>query len=78
MSTMMARARYVSDGTIVDRSALFVTPRIVANHEIIAALGAETEHTPPGTWVKTDASGRTSVPGVWAAGNVAGPAPFVI
>jgi thioredoxin reductase len=31
-----------------------------------------------GTWVKTDSTGRTSVPGVWAAGNVADVAAFVV
>jgi pyruvate/2-oxoglutarate dehydrogenase complex dihydrolipoamide dehydrogenase (E3) component len=62
----------------VPRSAVFVTPRFLANHEIVAALGAETEHTALGTWVKTDASGRTSLPGVWAVGNVADVAAFVV
>jgi thioredoxin reductase len=31
-----------------------------------------------GTWVTTDPTGRTSVPGVWAVGNVADPAALVI
>jgi thioredoxin reductase len=68
----------LADGTVVPRSAIFVTPRFVANHEIIARLGADTEHTVLGTWVKTDASGRTSLPGVWAVGNVADVAAFVV
>jgi thioredoxin reductase len=29
-------------------------------------------------WVKVDASGRTSLPGVWAAGNAANPRAQVI
>src|SRR5205814_1582456 len=47
----------LADGTVHMRSAVFVTPRLVANDEIIAALGAATESTPVGTWIKTDPSG---------------------
>jgi thioredoxin reductase (NADPH) len=68
----------LADGTVVPRSALFLTPKFAARHEIIAALGAETESTPVGSWIKTDSGGRTSVPGVWAVGNVADIAGFVI
>jgi thioredoxin reductase len=68
----------LADGTLVARSAVFVTPRFVANHAVLAALGAQTESTALGTWVRTDPTGRTSVPGVWAVGNVADPAAFVI
>jgi thioredoxin reductase len=68
----------LGDGTVVARSAVFVTPRFVANHAVVAALGAETESTASGTWVTTDAGGRTSVPGVWAVGNVADVAAFVV
>jgi thioredoxin reductase len=68
----------LADGTVLARSAVFVTPNFVANNEIVAALGAETESTPVGAWIKTDSGGRTSVPGVWAVGNVADIAAFVI
>ena len=68
----------LADGTVHMRSAVFVTPRVVANDEVIAALGVETESTPVGTWIKTDSGGRTSVPGVWAVGNVADIGAFVI
>jgi thioredoxin reductase len=68
----------LADGSVVARSAVFVTPQFVANHTIIAALGAETESTALGTWVKADSGGRTSVPGVWAVGNVADVAAFVV
>ena len=64
--------------TVVVRSAVFLMPRFVANQGILAALGAETESTASGTWVKTDPGGRTSVPGVWAVGNVADVAGFVV
>ena len=68
----------LADGSVVARSAVFVAPRFVANDAVLAALGAETERTALGTWVTTDPTGRTSVPGVWAVGNVADPAAFVI
>jgi thioredoxin reductase len=68
----------LADGSVVARSAVFVAPRFVANDAILAALGAATERTALGTWVTTDLTGRTSVPGVWAVGNVADPAAFVI
>jgi thioredoxin reductase len=68
----------LADGTVVARSAVFVMPRFVANQGLVAALGAETESLASGTWVKTDLGGRTSVPGVWAVGNVADVAAFVI
>jgi thioredoxin reductase len=68
----------LADGTVVARSAVFVTPNFVANHEIIKTLGAERESTPFGTWIKTDSGGRTSMPGVWAVGNAADIAAFVI
>jgi thioredoxin reductase len=68
----------LADRALVARSAVFVTPNFVANDEIIEALGAETESTPGGNWIKTNSGGRTSVPGVWAVGNVADIAAFVI
>ena len=50
----------------------------LANNAVLAALGAETERTALATWVTTDPTGRASAPGVWAVGNVADPAAFVI
>lgn len=68
----------LADGTIVARSALFLAPRFVANHAFVAELGVEIEHMVLGTAIKTDPGGRTSVAGVWAVGNVADLAAFVI
>ena len=68
----------LEDGTIVARSALFVAPRFVPNDAVLTALGAETGESPVGSFVRTDPMGRTSVPGVWAVGNVSDPAAFVI
>jgi thioredoxin reductase len=64
----------LTDGSVVARSAVFVAPRFVANDRILAALGAQAEHAP----LATDPTGRTSVPGVWAVGNVVDAAAFVI
>ncbi|WP_017974320.1 NAD(P)/FAD-dependent oxidoreductase [Actinopolyspora halophila] len=55
------------DGRVLSRSAVFVGPRFVPHDELLTRLGCELgEHG----WVATDTTGRTSVDGVWAAGNV--------
>jgi thioredoxin reductase len=61
----------LEDGTVVARTALFVGPRFVAEDSLLARMGAETQTSELGTWVVTDRMGSTTVPGVWAAGNVA-------
>ncbi len=63
------------DGCVVPRDALFVPPRFVANHELLTGLGCRTDDN---GWVTTDPAGQTSVPGVWAAGNVVDPRAQVI
>jgi thioredoxin reductase len=68
----------LADCRVHARSALFVTPHFVANDGMVTALGIEMETTSGGTWIKTDSGGRTSVPGVWAVGNVADIAGFII
>ncbi|MGH3623063.1 MAG: NAD(P)/FAD-dependent oxidoreductase [Sciscionella sp.] len=57
----------LADGTVVARSALFVPPRFVPNDALLTSLGCEQYDS---GWVRVDASGLTSVPGVWAVGNV--------
>jgi thioredoxin reductase (NADPH) len=59
----------LSDGSIVARSALFVAPKFVPNDALLHALGAE---------LTSDPTGRTSVGGVWVAGNVVDAGAFVI
>lgn len=55
------------NGQIVPTSVVFVGPRFVPRDELLTWLGCEVgEHG----WVSTDATGHTSVPGVWAVGNV--------
>ena len=63
------------DGAVVPRDVLFVPPRFVANSDLLAGLGC---HVDADGWTTTDSSGLTSVPGVWAAGNVIDPRAQVI
>lgn len=65
----------MGDGTIVARDALFVPPRFVPNDELLVGLGCA--HDAHG-WVDADPTGRTSVPGLWVAGNVVDPRAQVI
>jgi thioredoxin reductase/SAM-dependent methyltransferase len=61
------------DGTVVARQALVVTPRFVARSEVLRSLGVQPTPHPMGMgeFIPADATGRTVVPGVWVAGNVA-------
>ncbi len=65
----------VESGQIVPRAAVFVRPRFVPHDTLLTALGCDTQ---PNGWVATDGTGRTSVPGVWAAGNAVNPRAQVI
>ncbi|WP_144881549.1 NAD(P)/FAD-dependent oxidoreductase [Microbacterium paraoxydans] len=60
----------LGDGTRVERAAVFVRPEMRARDALLRALGCETDEN---GWVGHDAGGRTSVPGVSVAGNVADP-----
>ena len=62
----------LSDGTVVARDAVAVAPRMVARAGFLTGLGLRpVEHASgSGEHVPVDATGRTEVPGVWAAGNV--------
>jgi thioredoxin reductase len=70
------RAVELADGRTVTRDALFIRPALRAHADgPAAALGCELLD---GGLVRADADGRTSVPGVWAAGNSANPRAQVI
>jgi len=60
------------DGTVHERSALFVAPRPAPRNGLFERLGAELRETPFGTYPVVDETGLTTVPGVWAAGNAIG------
>ena len=65
----------MADGRVIPRDALFVPPRFAPNSQLLRGLGCETDDQ---GWVVADPTGRTSVPGVWAAGNVVDPRAQVI
>lgn len=65
----------MADGSVVPRDALFVPPRFVPRSQLLADLGCDTDDD---GWVAADSTGRTSVAGVWAAGNVIDPRAQVI
>lgn len=62
----------LADGTPHAREVLFVAPRPVPQTGLLEKLGAELHETPFGSYPVVDATGLTSVPGVWAAGNAMG------
>jgi thioredoxin reductase len=65
----------LDDGRVVRRDIVFVPPRFVPHHDLLLGLGCEVDER---GWPVRDAEGRTSVPGVWVAGNVANPRAQVI
>ena len=65
----------LDSGQIVPRAAVFVRPRFVPNDNLLTGLGCATSDS---GWVRADATGRTSIPGVWAAGNAVNPRAQVI
>lgn len=60
----------LSDGRLVRVAALYVAPRTSFQSNIADQLGCETEDGPMGPLLNTDAAKRTSVPGVFAAGDI--------
>ncbi|MFD4770617.1 NAD(P)/FAD-dependent oxidoreductase [Streptomyces niveus] len=73
----------LSGGRVIPVSAVVVAPLFTARGGLLADLGApavdrEMAGQVVGSHVPTDPAGATSVPGVWAAGNVADPTETVI
>ncbi len=69
-------AVHLADGRAVHRDAVFVRPALRSHDDgLIASLGCNVRD---GGFAEVDQSGRTSVPGVWAAGNAADPRAQVI
>jgi thioredoxin reductase len=62
-------------GRVVARAAVFVRPRFVPNAGLLTGLGCAVDAS---GWVVHDPVGRTSVAGVWVAGNAADPRAQVI
>jgi thioredoxin reductase len=69
------RGVQMHDGCVIPLDALFVPPRLAPNNGVLLALGCDLDDD---GWVTTDPTGRTSVPGVWAAGNLVDPRAQVI
>ncbi|MFJ2832444.1 NAD(P)/FAD-dependent oxidoreductase [Streptomyces sp. NPDC087263] len=68
----------LADGTVHARSVVFVAARAVPHTGLLERLGAELRETPFGAYPVVDETGRTTVPGVWAAGNAMGFAELVV
>lgn len=58
------------DGRVVPVGVVFTGPTPRPRDALLRSLGAATTDGPLGSWVDIDEDGRTSVPGVWAVGNV--------
>jgi len=69
------RGVQMRDGCVVPRDALFVPPRFVPNSVLVVGLGCDADAD---GWVAVDGTGRTSVAGVWAAGNIVDPRAQVV
>lgn len=60
----------LDDGRTVDLDALYVGPRTRLNSEIARQLGCELDEGPLGDVIRTDETKMTTVPGVYAAGDI--------
>ena len=66
----------LADGRAFPRAAVFIRPEFRRRKDDpVESLGCELDES---GFVRVDGTGRTSVPGVWAAGNVANPRAQVI
>lgn len=65
----------IADGRTVPRDVVFVPPRFIPHSDLLARLGCTLDEA---GWPVRDATGLTSTPGVWVAGNVANPRAQVI
>ncbi|WP_316575933.1 NAD(P)/FAD-dependent oxidoreductase [Nocardia canadensis] len=65
----------LADGTVLDRDALVVGPRMNTRATFLADLGLVAQPHPSGAGdhIPADPVGRTEVPGVWIAGNATDP-----
>ena len=65
----------LSDGTTIEADALVVGPRFAARAEVLSGLGLTATPHPTGLGdvVEVDPTGETSVPGLYAAGNLTDP-----
>lgn len=59
----------LDDGRVAAVDVVVVSTRMIARTAPFAGIGIEPTPHPAGEFIESDAFGRTSVPGVWAAGN---------
>lgn len=64
---------HLEDGRIVHLDGLFVMPRVRFERRLAESLGCALEEGPTGAFIATDAMKETTVPGVFACGDVARP-----
>jgi thioredoxin reductase len=70
------RALHLGDGRHIPRAAVFMRPTLHPQADgLIEALGCELDAS---GFVRADATGHTTVPGVWVAGNASNPRAQVI
>jgi thioredoxin reductase len=65
----------IDGNRLIACDAVFVPPRLVPNNALLTALGCQVNDA---GWVIADSTGRTSLPGVWVAGNIRNPRAQVI
>ncbi|GGL19507.1 NAD(P)/FAD-dependent oxidoreductase [Deinococcus radiotolerans] len=58
------------DGRLIPVDALFLASHIRPATDLAEQLGCAFEEGPQGVWIQTDASRQTTVPGVYAAGDL--------
>lgn len=63
----------LADGRQVPTQVLYVAPKTTFSHALAQELNCELEVGPTGAYIKTDAMQLSSVPGVFAAGDIASP-----
>ena len=61
----------LAGGRVADLDALYIGPRSRLNSEIAEQLGCETDEVPLSRIIRTDQQKETTVPGVYAAGDIA-------
>jgi thioredoxin reductase len=61
----------LADGRLLRFAGLFTATRTVPSGSLAEAIGCVLEETPMGLQVSTDAESKTSVPGIFACGDVA-------
>lgn len=65
----------LDSGQVVPRDVVFIRPTFLPNADLLRELGCATHEN---GWVVADGTGRTTVPGVWVAGNAVNPRAQVI